>query len=172
MTYDNKLRYKVRARKMIKDALLGQDFLKEFIEGGKDPSEQKNHYYWLQDRVIDYVRQGMIQEAKYLIKFDFDNEVTDLNRLYYAALSGELPDRFLRISVCKQSYTHRLLSPLHCACINPNLNVLKAMLKVCPTFSLPDKNRRNLIHYAAANQNSDIIKFLLANGCDANELDS
>jgi ankyrin repeat protein len=42
---------------------------------------------------------------------------------------------------------------------------------VCPTFSLPDKNRRNLIHYAAANANSDVIRFLLANGCDANELD-
>jgi ankyrin repeat protein len=46
------------------------------------------------------------------------------------------------------------------------------MLKICPTFSLPDKQRRNLIHYAAANPNPDIIKFLLANGCDANELDS
>ena len=50
--------------------------------------------------------------------------------------------------------------------------MLKSFLKVCPTFSLPDKNRRNLIRYAAANYNPDVIKFLLANGCDANELDA
>jgi ankyrin repeat protein len=41
-----------------------------------------------------------------------------------------------------------------------------------PIFSLPDKNRRNLIHYAAANANADIIKYLLANGSDPNEFDS
>ena len=97
------------------------------------------------------MRNGMVQEAKYLIKFDQENEITDFNKLYYAALSGDLPDRMLRASVSKTSYTHNLLSPLHCACIYPNPQVLKAMLKICPTFSLPDKNRRNLIHYAAAN---------------------
>jgi ankyrin repeat protein len=100
--------------------------------------------------------------------------VSDLNKLYAAALSPNepLPDRILRISVCKTSYTHRLLSPLHCACINPNPHVLKTFLRICPTFSLPDKNRRNLVHYAAANTNPEILRFLLNNGCDANELDS
>ncbi len=100
--------------------------------------------------------------------------MTDLTKLYVAALSptDPLPDRILRVSVSKTSWTHRLLSPLHCACINPNPSVLKTLLRICPTFSLPDKNRRNLIHYAAANPNPDNLRFLLANGCDANELDS
>ena len=62
----------------------------------------------------------MIKEALYLINYDFENGITDLNRLYGAALSGDMPERILRISVCKTSYMHRLLSPLHCACINPN----------------------------------------------------
>jgi ankyrin repeat protein len=113
----------------------------------------------------------MVNEAKYLLNFDFENDMTDLNKLYPGALSGELPDRILRISVSKQCYTHYLLSPLHCACINPNPSILKQMLKICPTFSLPDKNRRNLVHYAAANENGEIIKFLVQNGCDPNELD-
>ena len=65
-----------------------------------------------------------------------------------------------------------MLSPLHCACINPNPNVLKTILKLMPTFSLPDKNRRNLIHYAAANVNPDVLEFLLQNGADPNEGDS
>ena len=41
-----------------------------------------------------------------------------------------------------------------------------------PNFSLPDKNRRNLIHYAAANVNSDVLQFLLKNGSDPNEADA
>ena len=65
-----------------------------------------------------------------------------------------------------------MLSPLHCACINPNPNILKALIRQVTQFSLPDFNRRNLIHYAAANHNPDVLKFLLANGADPNELDS
>ena len=114
----------------------------------------------------------MVQEALYLMKFDFDNSITDLNRLYIGALSGDLPDRIIRISVSKQSHIHRQLPPLHCACINPNPSILKSLLKVCPMFSLPDKNRRNLIHYAAANANNEVLKFLLANSCDPNEVDA
>lgn len=145
------------------------------IEGNLVKGKKKlDMYYMVNDYLIEYVRQGKINEARYLAKFDQENDVSDLNKLYVAALSptDPLPDRILRISVSKTSWTHRLLSPLHCACINPNPHVLKTFLKICPTFSLPDKNRRNLIHYAAANPNPDIIRFLLANGCDANELDS
>lgn len=43
---------------------------------------------------------------------------------------------------------------------------------MCPIFSLPDRNRRNLVHYAAANVNPDIMRYLIANGSDPNELDS
>lgn len=164
---------KVRNQRLFKYDVYPLEFLKMLIEGGID-GKKKDMYRWVQDNVIEYVRQGMIAEAKYLINFDFENDLTDLNRLYGAALSVSepLPDRILRISVCKSSFHHRLLSPLHCACINPNPTVLKTFLRICPTFSLPDKNRRNLVHYAAANTNPDIIRFLLANGCDANELDS
>jgi ankyrin repeat protein len=149
--------------------------LKLLIEGNLVKGKKKiDMYYMVSDYIVEYVRQGMINEARYLVKFDCENDVTDLTKLYAAALSTNepLPDRILRVSVSKTSWTHRLLSPLHCACINPNLQVLKTLLRICPTFSLPDKNRRNLIHYAAVNPNDEVIKFLLANGCDANELDS
>jgi hypothetical protein len=61
-----------------------------------------------------------MKEAHYLIAYDVENGLTDLSKLYVGALSGVMPDRILRVSVSKTSYTHRLLSPLHCACINPN----------------------------------------------------
>ena len=33
-------------------------------------------------------------------------------------------------------------------------------------------NRRNLVHYAAANENPDILEFLIKSGADPNEFDS
>lgn len=105
----------------MKQGIFSLDFLKEFIEsGGLEIQKKKDKYNWVQDKVVDYVREGKVAEAKYLLQFDFENEMTDLNRLYGAALSNEAPEKVLRISVSKQSYQHRLLSPLHCACINPN----------------------------------------------------
>jgi hypothetical protein len=162
----------VRPRNIVKTGLYSLEFIKEFMEEQNGIKEKQDRYRWFQDKVVDYVRAGMIKEALYLIKFDFENEISDFNRLYQAALSGEMPERIVRASVSKTSYIHRLLSPLHCACVNPNPAVIKSLLKVCPTFSLPDKQRRNMIHYAAANSNSDVLRFLVANGCDANELDS
>ena len=115
------MRNKFRTRKLLKDDVYPLEFLKELIEGvGLEGRKRKERYQWLQDNVVEYVRKGLLQEARYLLQFDFENDCTDLNRLYHCCLSGELPDRIIRISVSKQSYHHRLLSPLHCACINPN----------------------------------------------------
>jgi hypothetical protein len=41
--------------------------------------------------VIEYVRAGKIAEAAYLLKHDFVHSLSDLNRLYEAALTGDLP---------------------------------------------------------------------------------
>ena len=114
----------------------------------------------------------MIEEACFLLKYDFEHSLSDVNRLYHCALSGDLPKPIVRISITKQSKFHNMLSPLHCACINPNPEILKTLLKISPIFSLPDKNRRNLVHYAAANENPDVLRFLLKNGCDPNEVDA
>lgn len=114
----------------------------------------------------------MIHEAQYLLDFDFKNGISDLNRLYAAVLTNEIPDKIMRVSVNKMSHHHKSLTPLHCACINPNPAILKNLLKLCPVFSLPDQNRRNLVHYAAANTNPEVLSFLLQNGSEPNELDA
>jgi hypothetical protein len=158
---------------LVKKECLPLEFLKLYIEGGIEKKEKTEMYQNIQDNVIEYIRRGMIAEAKYLVSIDFDNSITDFNRLYPACLSTSepMPEKIVKISITKSSFHHRGLSPLHCACINPNPAVLKALIKLNPTFSFPDKQRRNLVHYAAANTNPDILKFLLANGPDPNELD-
>lgn len=95
-----------------------------------------------------------------------------MNRLFVGALAGELPETIVKISVTKHSFTYKMITPLHCACVHPNPNILKALLKQMPIFSMPDQQRRNLIHYAAANVNGEVVKFLLQNGADPNELDA
>jgi len=149
------------------------EFLKLYIEGGIEKTDKQEMYQNIQDNVIEYVRRGMLKEAHYLVKFDFDNGISDFNRLYPACLSptDPFPEKIVKISITKSSFLHRGLSPLHCACINPNPNIIKTLIRQSPTFSFPDKTRRNLIHYAAANPNPDILKFLIANGSDPNELD-
>lgn len=148
------------------------EVLKAYLEPEGNKESIRKRYRKLADSVIEYVRKGMVAEANYLLGIDEEMGYSDLNRLYVGSLSGNLPKQIVRISVTKQSKFHQMLSPLHCACINPNLDILKSLMKMCPIFSLPDKNRRNLVHYAAANHNSDILRFLLKNGCEANELDT
>ena len=63
--------------------------------------------YMIQDNMIEYVRRGMLEEAAFLFKYDFENSLTDLNRLYGGALSGDLPTPIVKISVVKMSHIHR-----------------------------------------------------------------
>ena len=43
------------------------------------------------------------------------------------------------------------MTPLHCACINPNENVLKQLLTVSSeAISVTDNELRRPVHYAAA----------------------
>ena len=74
----------------------------------------------------------MVKEAEFLLKFDFDNSINDLNRLYGATLSNDIPEKIVKISVIKQSRAYNMLSPLHCACINPNPNILKTLIRQVP----------------------------------------
>ena len=57
--------------------------LKLLIEGNLVKGKKKvDMYYMVNDYLIEYVRQGMINEARYLAKFDQENDVSDLNKLY------------------------------------------------------------------------------------------
>ena len=43
----------------------------------------------------------MVNEALFLIKYDFDKKLSDFNRLYIAALNGDLPHPIVKISITK-----------------------------------------------------------------------
>jgi hypothetical protein len=42
-----------------------------------------------------------------------------------------------------------VITPIHCAAINPNPEFIKKLLDMAPEFSIPDDIMRKPIHYAA-----------------------
>ena len=93
------------------------------------------------------------------------------NRYHYLALEDDVPDRINKFSLMKKPHTNKSITPMHVACINPNLNMLKKFIMINSDFSLADRENRRLIHYAAANQSDSVIKFLIAKGAPFNEKD-
>lgn len=81
----------------------------------------------------------------------------------------DLP-QFKRVSVTKKASGH-ILTPLHCACINPNGEVLEKLLEVCPEYNFPDDTLRKPVHYAAACEGPGPLKVLLEKGIDTREAD-
>ncbi|CAB4067234.1 unnamed protein product [Lepeophtheirus salmonis] len=55
------------------------------------------------------------------------------------------------------------ITPLHLACLNPNVNVLKSLLSVSSNLWIEDSHKRSLIHYAAAcTKGLDALKYLFS----------
>ena len=73
-------------------------------------------------------------------------------------------------AVKKATWANRCLTPLHCACINPNTGPLEALFKVNPDLNIADSDKKKLVHYAAACQDVGPIEFLASKG--ANLLDT
>lgn len=56
---------------------------------------------------------------------------------------------FKKVSMLKQSYTANFCSPIHCAIINSNTELLTFILKHISDCSVGDSCNRKPIHYAA-----------------------
>lgn len=69
--------------------------------------------------------------------------------------------KILRVSVTKKANTNRDITPLHCACINPNPKYLKLLLDANPDFNVNDTDLRKPVHYAAACIGPDPLKVLI-----------
>ena len=73
--------------------------------------------------------------------------------------------QFKQVSVKKKGQLgNKSVSPLHCACINPNEKYLEQLIAVEPDFNTPDEDHWRPLHYAAACTGSGPIKVLLKKG--------
>lgn len=97
------------------------------------------------------VRAGNWRIAHELIKSMVKHPNFGFNQLHVDVLSKDnVIDKALKQSVLKKANTNRDITPLHCACINPNPKFLKQMLDSNPDVLVTDSDLMKPAHYAAA----------------------
>lgn len=106
-----------------------------------------------------------------LMKHICDNYRYWFNRYYYLALENDIQGRINRLGLSKKLKTNKGISPLHVACINPDITVLKKLYTVLPDYSIADSEHRKLMHYAAANESDSALNFLIPKGVPINDKD-
>lgn len=96
---------------------------------------------------------GNYELSKIIMKFCYESEGYNLNEFHYlslAAKSVEEISHIRRMNVSKKSLSSfRDITPVHCAAINPNGDILKYMLEVSGDLFVNDADMRKPIHYAA-----------------------
>lgn len=63
------------------------------------------------------------------------------------------------------------LTPLHFACINPDVNVLKQLLSVNNDINIQTTDMRRLIHYAAVCESPAPLEYLISRGANVLDID-
>ena len=58
------------------------------------------------------------------------------------------------------------------AAINPDPTIFQLFYKAYPTSNILDAEQRDLVHYAAANHNPDILEFLIQKKVEVNNRDA
>ena len=113
--------------------------------------------------------------AAHLIEREVRLGGSSFSRFYTGALEGQgdpWDGTIKEVSVNKKAdYSNRQITPLHCACINPNTGPLEAMFRVSPDLSAADLDQRKLVHYAAACSEVGPLTFLWEKGVNLQEKD-
>ena len=76
-----------------------------------------------------------------------------------------------KANVTKKAHTNLQITPLHCACINPNPNVLRYFLKIGDDVGVYDEMLRKPVHFAACSPSTGNLKVLIEKGCDLRDSD-
>lgn len=65
--------------------------------------------------------------------------------------------QFKKTNVLKRNLGSNYCSPIHCAAINPNGEVLENLIKNTVNYNINDSYNRKPIHYAAACENPSTL---------------
>uniref|UniRef100_A0A183G453 ANK_REP_REGION domain-containing protein n=1 Tax=Heligmosomoides polygyrus TaxID=6339 RepID=A0A183G453_HELPZ len=111
--------------------------------------------------VVVAARMGRRELASALAEGPARSNMNDLHRETLKT-GATLPERILAVSVLKKGYNNANITPLHTAAINPN--ILERLRTIEPNINIPDSNNWYTIHYAAACEGPEPLKFLLKSG--------
>ncbi|CAD8137177.1 unnamed protein product [Paramecium octaurelia] len=139
--------------------------------------KNENYESQLIENVSKAVRCGNWKTAKFLINYSIANNEDGygFNYLHHDAFGDNFSTYKLaqikKISITKKTSNDFLITPIHCACINPSEQFLKYFLEQTMEYNCQDEIGRKPVHYAAASQTSNCLEYLLANGVDGREGD-
>jgi hypothetical protein len=125
---------------------------------------------YLQSYLCEAVRAGNRAVAHFIVKSLVQYPNFGFNQLHADVLSDDaVLDKVLRQSVTKKANTNRDITPLHCACINPNPKYLRALVDTGAELQTVDSDLRRPVHYAAACEGPDPIQLLIAAGVNLSD---
>ncbi|CAD8092465.1 unnamed protein product [Paramecium sonneborni] len=131
------------------------------------------HQYY--DAIAMAVRCGNWRTAGYLVQKAMERgHMYGYNQVHVDVLNYTNATRIGNIkkpSATKKTIGLYLITPIHCAAINPNHSCLQKLLEISQEFNILDEIHRKPVHYAAVSQTNDCLKYLLENGIDAREGD-
>jgi len=128
----------------------------------------------LNPNIISAIISGNRKTAAYLINRIKGFSHYGFNNLHYEVLNfdGEDLSNFHKQSIHKKTLGNDAVTPLHCACINPNTKYLETLFTMEPNVNLTDLLNRKLMHYAAACTSSGPLELLLTHGANPADLDN
>lgn len=98
------------------------------------------------------------------------------NKFHLEALTAERAEdlsQFKKMNLMKKTMGERIVTPMHCAAINPNVEILRAFIDLNGEVGVPDEKQRKLVHYAAACEGVGPLKMLVEEKMvDSREADS
>lgn len=146
----------------------------QFIMAGEMHESSLNDYVWLMTRRgnVDLLTSRNKKDGPTLIQRLFDNMGYGFNRYHHLALEKDIEGKINKMSMLKKPHTNKGICPLHIACINPDITVLRKFYSANPDYSAADMDQRKLIHYAAANPTDVALKFLVSKGIPINDKDN
>lgn len=97
------------------------------------------------------------------------------NEFYHEALLANSPDalkNIKKLSCTKKSFAFRNISPIHCACLNPNPKILEFLFSVNPEYMNQDMSMRTPVHFAACCESPKVLEYLISIKCDTRMKDN
>lgn len=123
---------------------------------------------------MTFIQLGQYELPIYVIKELVKHSHYGFNELHLNCLQKykkdvKLPE-FKYVSVAKKGSGG--VTPLHFACINPDVSILQQVLAVNPDFNLQDGQMRRPIHYAAACEATGPLEYLIQKGANVLDVDN
>lgn len=75
-------------------------------------------------------------------------------------------------SLLKRALDSLQVTPMHLAAVNPDPAVFKLFFKANPSSLVFDAEQRDLVHYAVANHNPDVLRLLAQKRVELNNRDA